>query len=98
MLTTAQEWRQGELRFSTALNTCLVILERSEESRQKMQELNVILYEQKQKIPKWLVPKSRPRLSGKVAAIAVGRGKCEQKQKNENKCEKKGKKISYRSI
>ena len=29
---------------------------------------------------------SRPRLSGKVAALAVGRGKCEQKRKNKNKC------------
>ena len=40
---------RGEFRFSTALNTCLVILERSEESRQKMQELNVILYKQNKK-------------------------------------------------
>ena len=40
---------RGELRFSTVLNTCLVILERSEESRQKMQELNVILYKQNKK-------------------------------------------------
>ena len=30
---------------------------------------------------------SRPRLSGKVAALAVGRGKCEQKRKNKNKSE-----------
>ena len=31
---------------------------------------------------KWFIQKSRPRLSGKVAALAVGRGKCEQKRKN----------------
>ena len=31
---------------------------------------------------------SRPRLSGKVAAIAVGRGKREQKRKNENSVSK----------
>ena len=35
--------------------------------------------------------KSRPRLSGKVAAIAVGRGKREQKRKNKNMYEQKQK-------
>ena len=40
---------------------------------------------------------SRSRLSGKVAALAVGRGKCEQTQKNGDKCEKKVKDDFYRA-
>ena len=35
--------------------------------------------------------------TGKVAALAVGRGKCEQTQKNGNKCEKKRKDDFYRT-
>ena len=38
----------------------------------------MFLHELNPKIRKWLIQKSRPRLSGKVAAPAVGRGKCEQ--------------------
>ena len=34
------------------------------------------------KIKKWIMRKSCPRLTGKVAAIAVGRGKREQTRKN----------------
>ena len=40
------------------------------------------------KIKKWIMRKSCPRLTGKVAAIAVGRGKYEQE----------GKRVSYKTV
>ena len=76
MLNTAQEWRQKWIAFFKGSKYLLVILERSEESKQKVQVLHVVFEWAKQK-NKWMTLTEKPsRMTGGKRTTFRGAERC----------------------